>query len=393
MGNDLRFALRMILSHRWFSAAVVATLAMGIGLNTMVFTLVNAVLFKPVAVQGGERLVTISNRNLTRGERTLRLSMPDLRDYRAQASSFEALEGATDEEGVLSERGNPPQAFHLERASSGIFDMLHVHPALGRGFLPTDDKPGAPPVLLLGYGIWRDRYGRSPSVIGRVVRVDEKPATIIGVLPSGFKFPSNTDMWMPLMSTSELEKRDNRQLQVFAMLKPGVRISQASVELNGIARRLSAQYPNTNKEIAASVETFHQHYNGGGIRIIFLLMLAAVGFVLLIACANVANLMLSRALGRQREMFIRTALGASRWRVVRQLLIESVLLSTLGGVLGLSLALLGVHWFDLATRDVGKPTGYSSEWITPSSATSRHCVSSADCCSASRRPCILPVWN
>jgi putative ABC transport system permease protein len=355
MGNDLRFALRMILSHRWFSAAVVSTLALGIGLNTMVFTLVNAVLLKPVAVPGGARLVTISNLNHTHGEQTLRLSMPDLRDYRAQAGSFEALEGASDEEGVLSDRGNPPQAYHLERASSGIFGMLHVAPTLGRGFRPADDKPGAAPVVLLGYGIWRDRYGRSPSVIGQVVRVDEKPATIIGVLPSGFKFPQNTDMWMPLLPTAELEKRDNRALQVFAMLKPGVRISQANIELNAIARRLSAQYPDTNKDLTASVETFNQHYNGGGIRIIFLLMLAAVGFVLLIACANVANMMLSRALGRQREMFIRTALGASRWRVVRQLLVESVLLSTLGGVLGLFLALLGVHWFDLATRDVGKP--------------------------------------
>ena len=355
MGNDLRFALRMILSHRWFSAAVVTTLAMGIGLNTMVFTLVNAVLLKPVAVQGGARLMAVDYLNHTHGEQTLRLSMPDLRDYRAQGGSFEALEGVTDEDGVLSEHGNPPQAYHLERASSGIFNMLHVQPALGRGFLPADDSPGAAPVLLLGYGIWRDRYGSSPSVIGRVVRVDEKQATIIGVLPSGFKFPSNTDMWMPLLPTAELEKRDNRQLQVFAMLKPGVRISQASAELNAIARRLSAQYPDTNKDLTVSVETFNEHYNGGGIRIIFLLMLAAVGFVLLIACANVANMMLSRALGRQREMFIRTALGASRWRVVRQLLIESVLLSTLGGILGLSLALLGVHWFDLATRNVGKP--------------------------------------
>ena len=158
MGNDLRFALRMILSHRWFSAAVVATLAMGIGLNTMVFTLVNAVLLKPVAVSGGARLVVISNFNHTHGEQSFRLSMPDFRDYRAQASSFEALEGASDEEGVLSERGNPPQAYHLQRTSSGIFDMLHVHPALGRGFLPGDDKPGAAP-----YSCWDTAFGKSAT--------------------------------------------------------------------------------------------------------------------------------------------------------------------------------------------------------------------------------------
>jgi putative ABC transport system permease protein len=355
MAHDLRFALRMILAHRWFSAAVVATLAMGIGLNTMVFTLVNAVLLKPVGVPGGERLVVMTHRNPTHSEQTTRLSLPELRDYRAQASSMESLEGASDEEGVLSERGNPPQVYHLERASSGVFAMLHMRPVLGRGFLPDDDKPGAAPVLLLGYGAWKERYGSSASVIGRAVRVNEKPATIIGVMPEGFKFPSGTDMWMPLLPTPELEKRDNRPLQVFGMLKPGMSIARANVEMNAIARRLAAQYPTTDKDLSVIVETFHQHYNGGGIRIIFLLMLAAVGFVLLIACADVANMMLSRALGRQREMSIRTALGASRWRVVRQLLIESVLLSTLGGTLGLGLALLGVHWFDLSTKNVGKP--------------------------------------
>ena len=151
----------------------------------------------------------------------VRFSLPELRDYRAQASTLESLEGASDEEGVLGEGGNPPQAFQMERASSGIFEMLHVHPVLGRGFLPGDDKPGAAPVVLLGYGIWKERYGSSPGVIGRAVRVNEKPATIIGVMPEGFKFPGDYGFWMPLTPTPELEKRDNRPLQVFGMLKPG----------------------------------------------------------------------------------------------------------------------------------------------------------------------------
>lgn len=356
MAHDLRFALRMILAHRWFSAAVVVTLAFGIGLNTMVFTLVDAVLIKPVAIPGGARLVAVSNRDLTHiGDYSLNLSLPDLRDYRAQASTLESIEGATDEEGVLSEKGNPPQAYHLERATSGIFDMIHIHPVLGRGFLPGDDKPGATPVLLLGFGVWKERYASSPAVIGRAVQVNEKPATIIGVMPEEFKFPSNSDMWMPLTPTPELEKRDHRSLQAYAMLKPGASIRQATTELNAIAARLATQYPTTNKDLTVRVQTFHQRFNGGGIRVVFLLMLGAVGFVLLIACADVANMMLSRALGRRREMSIRTALGASRWRVVRQMLTESVLLSLLGGLLGFGLAVLGVHWFDLSTRDVGKP--------------------------------------
>jgi predicted permease len=352
MAHDLRFALRMIFSHRWFSAAVVATLALGIGLNTMVFTLINAVLFKPVPVSGGARLVSIMSRNLTMKEDYPRMSFPDFQDYRAQATSFEAIEGAIDEEGVISENGNPPQPFHLQRASSGIFSMLHTGVVLGRGFVAADDKPGADPVLVIGYGIWKDRYGSAANVIGRKVRVNGSPATIVGVMPNGYKFPNGVDMWLPLTPTTDLAKRDNRRIMAYGILKPGVSLQQASSEFDGIARRLAGQYPTEDKDIGASVETFHQRYNGGNIRIIFLLMLAAVGFVLLIACADVANMMLSRALTRKREMSIRTALGASRWRVVRQLLIESLLLSALGGMLGMGLAALGVHWFDLSTADV-----------------------------------------
>ncbi|HUB18857.1 MAG TPA: ABC transporter permease, partial [Acidobacteriaceae bacterium] len=355
MAQDLRFALRMILSHRLFSAAVVATLALGIGLNTMVFTLVNAALFKPVPVPGGSELVSVMGRNFTQqGNDTIRVSYPDFLDYRAQARSLAALEAGTDDNAVLSETGIPPQTYRMEQATSGIFDMLKIRPVLGRGFLPGDDKPGATPVVLLGYGIWKDRYASSPAVLGRQVRVNEKPATIIGVMPRGFKFPTTVDMWMPLIPTADLEKRTNRPLSLFGMLRPGVTTMQANVEMSAIGRRLAAQYPE-DKNIGISVETFHERYNGGNIRLIFLLMLAAVGFVLLIACANVANMMLSRAMLRQREMSIRTALGASRWRVARQLLVESVLLSTLGGVLGLALAWLGVHWFDLNTQNVGKP--------------------------------------
>jgi predicted permease len=229
--------------------------------------------------------------------------------------------------------------------------MLHINPILGRGFVSSDDKPGAAPVLVIGYGVWKDRYGSAPSVIGRQVRVNTEPATIIGVMPEGYRFPSGVDMWMPLVPTPELQKRDNRRIRAYGILKPGVSLHQATGEFDGIARRLALQYP-VDKDIGVSVETFHQRYNGGGIRVIFLLMLAAVGFVLLIACADVANMMLSRALTRKREMSIRTALGASRWRVVRQLLIESVLLSTLGGLLGMGLAALGVRWFDYSTRVV-----------------------------------------
>ena len=355
MGQDLRFALRSILAHPWFSAAVVVTVAMGIGVNTMVFTLVNAVLLKPLGVPHGERIVVLSNSNLAHGDDTMRISYPDFLDYRAQVTSAESMQAASDEQGVLSERGNPPAPYHLENATAGLFDMLYVRPILGRGFLPTDDKPGAAPVLLLGYGVWKDRYGSSPSVIGRLVRVNDSPATIIGVMPKGFRFPVGTDMWMPLAPTPSLEKRDSHPLEVWAMLKPGIGLEQASLEGNQIASRLARQYPEADKDRGLRVQTFNQRYNGRNIRTVFLLMLAAVGFVLLIACANVANMMLTRALRRQREMSIRAALGAPRWRIMREQLTESLILSALGGALGLGLAALGVHWFDLSTQDVGKP--------------------------------------
>ena len=351
MRNDLRFALRMIFSHRWFSLAVVTTLALGIGLNTMVFTLINAVLFKPVPVPGGARLVSILSRNGTTREGFQPMSLADFEDYRAQAASLESMEGAIDEEGVISENGNPPQPYHLQRATAGIFSMLHASPILGRGFVSTDDKPGAAPVVVIGYGVWKDRYGSASGVIGRQVRVNAQLATIIGVMPDGYRFPSGVDIWMPLVPTPEFQKRDNRRIRAYGILKPGVSLQAATGEFDRISRRLASQYP-VDKDFGASVETFHQRYNGGEIRIIFLLMLAAVGFVLLIACADVANMMLSRALTRKREMSIRAALGASRWRVIRQLLIESVLLSMIGGLLGLGLAALGVRWFDFATREV-----------------------------------------
>jgi putative ABC transport system permease protein len=351
MVHDLRCALRAILSHRWFSAAVVATLALGIGLNTMVFTLIYAVLFKPVPLPGGARLVSITAQGLTDKNQHMPVSYPDLKDYRAQSRSYESLEATTDEGGVLSERGNAPQSYHLEHATAGIFSMLHTEAVLGRGFIAADELPGADPVVVIAYGVWQDRYSRSPSVIGQKVRINGQPATIIGVMPKGFRFPTGVDLWMPLPPTSDLAKRDNRTLRAYAILKPGVSLSQAQTELDGIAGRLAHQYPD-DKDIATSVLTFQQRFNGGPIRIIFLLMLGAVGFVLLIACADVANMMLSRALDRQREMAIRTALGASRWRIVRQLLMESVLLSVTGGVLGLGLAALGIRWFDQSTIEI-----------------------------------------
>jgi ABC-type antimicrobial peptide transport system permease subunit len=277
------------------------------------------VLFKPVPVPGGDRLISINSRSFSQTDRNLPISYPDFQDYRAQATSFESFEATSDEAGILSESGNPPHQYRLERATAGIFSMVHAKPLLGRAFLPTDDHAGAEAVLVLSYNVWQERYAALPSVKGHQVRVNGQPATIVGVMPKGFRFPNNVDLWMPLVPTADLAKRDNRMLRGYAILKPGITLRQANVELDGIAARLVRQFP-VDKDLGINVLTFQQRFNGGGIRIAFLLMLAAVGFVLLIACADVANMMLSRSLSRQREMSIRTALGASRWRIIRQLL-------------------------------------------------------------------------
>ena len=352
MKNDLRFALRMIVSHAWFSAAIVVTLALGIGVNTTVFTLVNAVLVKPVALPGGERLVRVSNQNLNEANSRSGVSYPDFLEFRTQSKSFEGLEAMSQGQAIVSETGIPPARARLGRITWGLFEMVHTPPVLGRGFTAADDKAGAEKVAIISYRVWQNRYAKARDVAGRVVRLNGQPATIVGVMPEGFQFPSGQEIWTPLVPTEELQKRSNRSLQLFGIVRPGMSAAQAGADLAVIAKRLAASFAETNKDLGVSVQTFHEAFNGGNIRTVFLLMLGAVGFVLLIACANVANMMLSRALGRRREISVRAAMGASRWQLIRQLLIESVMLSVLGGLLGLALTLTGVHYFDLATLEV-----------------------------------------
>uniref|UniRef100_Q021E6 Permease n=1 Tax=Solibacter usitatus (strain Ellin6076) TaxID=234267 RepID=Q021E6_SOLUE len=353
--QDVRFACRIIRKNPWFSAAIVATLAFGMGVNTTVFSLVNAVLYKPLPFRGGERLVMAYAVNRSNGENTMPVSYADYRNFRDESHSFERLELFDSLAVNLGERGNPPERFRGGRISAGMFDMLATHPVLGRGMSPADEKAGAPQVVLLGYGVWRDRYGKDPGVLGRAVRVNEKPAVIIGVMPEGFKFPNNEDLWLAAIPDAAAEKRSNRDYRMIGMLKPGIPITEARADLGAIAKRLAQAYPETNKDHGATVLTFHDAMNGGPIRLVFLLMMGAVGFVLLIACANVANMLLSRAVERTREVSIRTAMGAGRWRLVGQMLIESVLLASLGGLLGLVLARAGISAFGRAVADVGKP--------------------------------------
>jgi len=342
--------------HPWFSAAVVAALALGIGANTTVFTLVNAALFKPLPFEGGERIVAILHHDVAQGQEFVPISYSDYLEYREQASSFERLEASANNFVTISEEGNPPEPYRISRVTAGFFEMLGVQPVIGRGLRPADDAAGAEPVILLGHDVWLNRYGESADVLGRVVRAGNELATIIGVLPQGFGFPNRQQLWMPLVDGPELRDRSQRNLTLVGKLAPGVSREQARADLDVIAQRLAAEYPDNAGLGATTVATFHEFQNGGPIRVVLMLMQGAVGFVLLIACANLANMMLSRALGRARETSVRAAMGASRWRMVRQLLVEAVVLSFLGGAAGLLIAHVGVSAFDAAVANVGKPS-------------------------------------
>jgi predicted permease len=353
--EDLRFALRLLLKNPGFSFVVVLVLAVGIGANTTVFTLVNAVLFRPLPFEEGHRVMVVSSNNTSEGREDMNVSYPDLRDWRGQAKTFKGLAAWTGLAANLSDAAAAPERYVGNRMTANSFALLGQRPLLGRDFTADDERQDSPAVAIIGYGIWQNRYGRDPSALGRTVRLNEKPTQIIGVMPEGFRFPMNADLWQPFVPTNDHEKRQTRPLVVFGRLADGATVAQARTEMELIAKRLEREYPDSNKGVGVVIRTFNERFNGGQIRIVFLALLGAVGFVLLIACANVANLLLSRAIARTREISVRTALGASRFRVVRQLLTESVLLSGLGGLGGLGIALGGIRAFDRAVADTGKP--------------------------------------
>ncbi|MFI5335504.1 MAG: ABC transporter permease [Opitutales bacterium] len=214
MYHDLRFALRQIARHRWFSAAVIVTLALGIGINTTVFTLVNAVLFKPVPVPGGERLVVVTQYNPQNPQDCAPVSLPEFRAYREQNRTFAGLEGVSRDQAVISENGHPPERYQMGIVTPGLFGLLSTPPVLGRGFTAADGAAGAPPVVLLGHGVWQKRYGGAADVIGRTVRLNGLPATLIGVMPEGFKFPDNQDLWSAYAPTREREDIARRTREI-----------------------------------------------------------------------------------------------------------------------------------------------------------------------------------
>jgi putative ABC transport system permease protein len=347
--QDVTFAGRLIARDKWFSAAAIIVIALGIGANAVGFTIVNAACFSGFGFDRADQLHIISWRP-DRGRR-IPSSYADLEDWRSQSRSFSAISAYQFEALNIGDDHAPPQQTQGAHVTANFFEVLREQPVLGRGFAAGDDRRGGEPLVLIGYELWTNRYGRDPNVIGRVLRVSGTAATIIGVMPEGMKFPDDSELWGLLIPTDAQLARDARRLGVVGRLKDGVTERQAETEIDGIARRIIAAHPDQTKGvIGGQVETLIERFMGGMARPMFITVMGAVSFVLLIACANVANLLLSRSIYRSREVAIRYSLGATRWRIVRQLLAESVLLSLLGGVIGLGLAVIAVDAWVAALR-------------------------------------------
>lgn len=362
LAQDVHFAARLLVKDRWVTLAAITALALGIAVNNTVFTVVNAGLIRPLPFPNPDRVVSISAHDartpFVPGPPSYsELSYPEFEDWRRATRTFAGIAAYLEATMNLGDEGRAPERFLGTYLSASSFGLIGQQPALGRDFRPDDDRPGAPPVVILGHGAWLSRYGADPTVIGRTIRVNGVPATVVGVMSRGFKFPMNTDVWQPLAQLPSLgaHTREARRLSVFGRLADGASRAQAQADLEAIAARLARDYPDTNQHITPVITAYEERYIVPQIETLFLLLIGAVGFVLLIACANIANLLLARSAARSREIAIRASLGATRWRIVRQLLVESVTLALVGGLAGLGLSYFGVRLFASTVDDTGKP--------------------------------------
>jgi putative ABC transport system permease protein len=338
--HDIRYALRMFSKSPGFVAMAVLALGFGIGANSAIFSFLNAFVLRPLpSVADAHRVVMIETRR--RGN-IMEVSYPDFLDWRQQARAFSSMV-AVESFGPIVTGAGEPERVPAARVSAGFFDLFTARPAMGRVFSPQDYAPGAPPVVAIGYKYWQRSFAGRSGVIGASVTIDGVSHKIVGILPAGFRYSwEDDDLFAPLVPDGARAPRGRRSLDVMARLKPGVSLTAAQTEMDTIARRLEIEYPATNTAVRASVEDLIRMLGDGPDQGIYMLM-GVVGFVLLIACANVANLQLARAAGRQGEMAVRTALGASRARLIRLVLTESTGVALLGGVFGIALSYAGAR--------------------------------------------------
>jgi putative ABC transport system permease protein len=342
--QDLRYGWRMLRRSPSFTAVAVLTLAIGIGANAAIFSIINTVLLRPLPFPDPNRIVLVwdtdPNRNVYRGV----ASPAEFLDWRDQNHVFEELSAWRTWFYNLTGSGEPEQVWGVH-SSGNFFRLLGIVPALGRDFTPEEEQPGHEQVAIISYGLWQRHYGGDPAIIGRSILVDDQPYTVVGVLPQGFTLWGTSrqlDLWMPFAFDRAQLDRENHSVIVFGRLRKGVALPQAQAEMETILARLKKQYPTVDPENGVRVVRFHDDMSRT-LKPALLTLLGAVGFVLLIACSNVANLMLARAAGREREIAVRAALGAGRRRILRQLLTESTLLALIGGAAGILVAYAGLH--------------------------------------------------
>jgi putative ABC transport system permease protein len=357
--RDLRYALRMLRMNPGFTAVAVIALALGIGANTAIFSVVDSVLLRPLPFNNPDRLMVIREMKLPQFPE-FSVSPGNFLEWQKQNTVFDRMIALRGSAFNLME-GGEPERLRGTSVTDGFFSMLGVQPQIGRDFLREEDQPDHNHVVILSYGFWQRRYGGDPGVLNRSINLDGESYNVIGVMPSSFSFGGDlTEFWTPMGFTADqAEQRGGHFLRAIGQLKPGATVQQARAELSTIAARLGQQYPDSNAGWDTNVTPLLES-TVRSLKPALLVLLGAVGFILLIACANVANLLLSRAAARQKEIGIRAALGASRWRIVRQMLTESLLLSLFGGAAGVVIAIWGMHGLlSLAPKDLPRITEVS----------------------------------
>src|SRR4030095_7215087 len=357
--SDVRYAIRNLVKRPGFTAIAILTLAVGIGANSTIFSAINALLFKPLPFPELDRVVAIWDEDAAHGWEHNEVAFANYADWRDQNQSFEKLAlyrwWSANLTGI-----DPPERIQGMLVTASFFDVTGTRPLMGRTFYEQENQPGNNTVAVITYSLWQRRFGGDPNILNKTIQLNGYTLTIVGVMPEQFNFPKGSEVYAPLEITPKLAgNRQFHSFYVIGRLKPGVTLPNAQAEINTITARLEQQYPDTNTGISANVypivkDTVRMYDTA------LWIMMGAVGFVLLIGCANVANLMLARASGRQKEIALRSALGASRWRIVRQLLTESLIVALIGGTLGVLVAVWGIDTLRVASP--GEAAKFAPGW-------------------------------